>query len=152
MTATVGQTRIPDTINLGGKEMPLWRFNQLEMLNKEALRTRVLNIRDTVGADQLPPAPRHEEGMRSWILEAQCMITGLSPEEFGTPRMNAQGMPLSRAMSEVSAQDTYQSDAGIGGGSGAPTSANHMAYREARRGSDVARDRNRGTSNLLSWA
>lgn len=119
--------------------MPLWQFSQLEMLNKDALRTRVLNLRDMVGSERLPNPPRHEEGMRQWILDAQCAITGFSLEDFGSRRMNAQGMPMSRAMSEVSGPDESQ------------MSGSQAAFRDAKRASEVARSRNRGTQNLLSW-
>lgn len=123
-----------------GKEIPLWTFGQLDMLNKAKLRTRALNLRDALGPDRVPNPPHHEEALKTWILETQCALTGSSMGDFGVKQVNAQGMPLSRAASEAPGSE-------YGEELGTPA---QQAYQDAQQASEIARDRNRGSSDILA--
>eukprot|EP00929_Paragymnodinium_shiwhaense_P092522 TRINITY_DN5245_c0_g1_i1.p1 TRINITY_DN5245_c0_g1~~TRINITY_DN5245_c0_g1_i1.p1 ORF type:complete len:157 (-),score=40.50 TRINITY_DN5245_c0_g1_i1:590-1060(-) len=59
-----------------GKEFPLWTEKQLDSINRAALKSRAMSIRDTIGADRLPPLPRHPEAMVAWVLDVQSMLSG----------------------------------------------------------------------------
>lgn len=125
-------TTPPASITFEGKELTLWTYSQLEGRTKEKLRNLALDLRSIVGADRVPSPPRPEEELRAWILQMQSAITGLSPADFGMRKTNAQNMPMSRAESEAPSE----------AGGATP-------YQEARRASELARDRNRGSGNPL---
>eukprot|EP00966_Prymnesium_polylepis_P305645 7062880-Prymnesium_polylepis.1 len=47
--------RLPPSVPFNGREITLWTADQLEVSSKLNLKQRALNLRDLVGADQLPP-------------------------------------------------------------------------------------------------
>lgn len=128
---------IPSSITVEGKEITMWAYGQLLGRNKEKLRSLALDLRDIAGMrDRLSAPPRHDEDLRNWILAAQCELTGLAPEDFGMPKMNAQGMPMGSKADRAprSGGTSPQED-------GTP-------HDQARRAREMARDRDRG-SNLF---
>ena len=46
---------IPPSVDWNGQELNLWTFGQLDAMSKLNLKQRALNLRDLIGADQLPP-------------------------------------------------------------------------------------------------
>lgn len=75
--------QVPASIEFEGKTLQLWKADQLENLSPENLRRRALDMRDTVGADRVPPLPRHRDGAIKWIMDLQAAVTQLSAEDFG---------------------------------------------------------------------
>jgi hypothetical protein len=76
--------QVPASIEFEGKTLQLWRADQLENLSPENLRRRALDLRDIVGADRVPPLPRHKEGAIKWIMDLQAAVSQLSAEDFGS--------------------------------------------------------------------
>lgn len=83
-----------NSIVFEGKEFTLWTEKQLEAVNRAALKSRAMSIRDAVGADRLPPLPRHPEAMVAWILDVQSMLTG--GKSAGGPPSAYGGRPASQ--------------------------------------------------------
>lgn len=145
--------RIPTSIAIGNREMPLWTFGQLEKLNKQALRSRCMDIRDILGAERVPKAPHHDDGMRRWILMMQEEVTGITGEEFGMPTLNAQMMPV-RSTPGASTPMSQASGAGYARGQLMPSMGSSEAMNarmDAQFSAQTAKNRNRGTVGLLSW-
>eukprot|EP00746_Dinoflagellata_sp_MGD_P016391 gnl/MRDRNA2_/MRDRNA2_136969_c0_seq1.p1 gnl/MRDRNA2_/MRDRNA2_136969_c0~~gnl/MRDRNA2_/MRDRNA2_136969_c0_seq1.p1 ORF type:complete len:236 (+),score=46.58 gnl/MRDRNA2_/MRDRNA2_136969_c0_seq1:112-819(+) len=80
---------VPASIEFEGKELQLWRSEQLENISNENLRRRALDMRDVVGMDRVPPLPRHQDGMIKWIMNLQAAVTQLSPQDFGMSTKDA---------------------------------------------------------------
>jgi len=64
------------TYVLGGKEFNVWTETQLFSINRDALKKRCMDLRDSAGQDRLPPMPRQPDGMVAWMLEVQGMVMG----------------------------------------------------------------------------
>lgn len=118
-----------------GKEFSLWSEDQLSRLNRETLKNRAMDLRDHVGRERLPPMPHHPEGLQTWILEVQDILTGNgAPASFDPP--GSTDHPGAGRSSRGGGQYVNE-DA-------APLDDAQRAYVDAKRAGDAARERNRG--------
>merc|ERR1719453_1461864 len=84
---------LPQSINIEGKDVPLYTFAQLNQKPRLTLKNLAMNLRDTIGAERLPPlrAAGSIEEVTSWILDVECMALKaasgivITPEELGQP-------------------------------------------------------------------
>ena len=56
-------------IDINGQQVQIWSYRQLEFLDKQGLRQRVMRLRDVIGADRLPPIPsmQRDDSIRWWF-------------------------------------------------------------------------------------
>ena len=66
---------LPASLNFNGKEMNLLTFQQLEQQSRKNLIGIVNNLRDDLGADNLPKLTGQGPDMTiEWILNVQCAM------------------------------------------------------------------------------
>jgi len=84
---------LPQSVTIMNKELPVFTFKQLEQKPRLTLKNIAMNLRDTIGAERLPPlrAAGSIEEVTSWIIDVQCMAykaasgIDITPEELGQP-------------------------------------------------------------------
>lgn len=115
----------------------MWTEGQLTALNRESLKQRCLGLRDHIGADRLPPMPRHPEGMVTWILKTQELLTqpGGSPVTAASYESYESAPPQSGG---------GQQPQGVSGGRPPVLSEDQQAYVEGKMAANAARRRNQG--------
>jgi hypothetical protein len=140
----------PTEISMAGKTVPVFTAKNLESMSPQNLRMRGLDLRDllqTLGAGDVS-MPRHQEALRDWIIATQNSLLGMgggAPQAAPQQRMQPQdqmmrpqaeprGMPAGYAPSETAMTD------------------NEEAYSAARAGAAASRNRNQGSTNILTWA
>ncbi|EER05547.1 hypothetical protein Pmar_PMAR011575 [Perkinsus marinus ATCC 50983] len=74
-------------VNLNGRDVHLWTYDQLEGLTSSALLQRCRDLRDRLGPSfSCPRIPRQTDTMLKWIIGVQCEVSGQEPADFGCPR------------------------------------------------------------------
>lgn len=64
-------------VEVNGKVLKLWTFQQLEALSQKVLKDRAMAIRDAVGEAKCPPIPSIQaQDLIRWILHMQTTLTG----------------------------------------------------------------------------
>ena len=141
---TINMPSAPTSILFNGAETPLFTFQQLEQLSRQHLKNRVNDLKDQLGADNLPALAGHSPDVTiAWILNVQCaMCMGkgvrLTAADFGAPAAGAEGFfGAGEAMP--------QSSKGKAGGDYRPPMAEHdtnSAYESSANAAAQARARN----------
>mmetsp|Transcript_85624 Transcript_85624/g.245753 ORF Transcript_85624/g.245753 Transcript_85624/m.245753 type:complete len:133 (-) Transcript_85624:192-590(-) len=127
---------LQNTYVFQGKEFTAWAENQLTSINRDALKKRAMDIREHVGADNLPPMPQHPEGLVTWILEVQGLLQGhTAPPQSAAPPSSMGG----RGHGGGSQHGYAPSD------NGSAMTEDQQAYRDANNAAKASRDRNRGS-------
>ena len=79
------QEKIPVSVRVGPRDVPIWRYNQLESVDLSRLRKRAAELRDTFQPEQradLPNLDALRSGDRrrimAWILDAQLCVARLA--------------------------------------------------------------------------
>jgi hypothetical protein len=146
----------PTEINIQGKTVPVFTMKNLESMNTQNLRMRGLDLRDllvSMGAGEVH-MPRHQEGLRDWIISTQNSLLGLGGPS-GAPQ---QRMPPSAGPMDGGFMDQMRPSAESrrGGGGYAPSETfatdDQEAYNAARAGAAASRQRNQGSTNILTWS
>lgn len=89
-------------VEINGKTLKLWTYQQLDSLNILVLRQRAIQIRDAVGEQNCPPLPSgHTAEMVRWILHMQSEITN---EELGPGRHGELGQAPAHFLQETQAR------------------------------------------------
>jgi hypothetical protein len=143
----------PTEINIQGKSLPVFTMKNLESMNAQNLRMRGLDLKDllvSMGAGDVS-MPRHQEGLRDWIIATQNSLLGMGGP-VGAPQQRkppSQG-PMDGGFME---QMRPAQESRRGGGGYAPSETDDQeAYNAARAGATAARQRNQGSTNILTWA
>ena len=139
----------PSEIVIGNKTLPLFSRKQLDSMSPTIMRQRALDIKDAAGLDC--SVPRHAETLAEWILQMQNDILEHTGRGGGMSQVGQRAQPESRAagrstqqtqMGNILAHPEYeQSEAG-------PVEGYSTTRGDAMR----AKERNRGSGNILSWA
>jgi hypothetical protein len=143
---------LPTELTIQGKTLPVFTEKNLESMNPKNLRDRGLDLKDmlaSVGAQNVQ-MPRHQEALRDWILQTQNSLLGVSggpgaPQQPPSPAPNRGFMDQMRPSPE---------SRGGGGGyaqSDAAMTDDQEAYMAARAGAMASRQRNQGSTNIISW-
>eukprot|EP00217_Crustomastix_stigmatica_P005145 CAMPEP_0183803330 /NCGR_PEP_ID=MMETSP0803_2-20130417/32754_1 /TAXON_ID=195967 /ORGANISM="Crustomastix stigmata, Strain CCMP3273" /LENGTH=161 /DNA_ID=CAMNT_0026048067 /DNA_START=10 /DNA_END=491 /DNA_ORIENTATION=+ len=81
---------VPTSLHVGGRELPLYTFGQLDGCSERALRNRALDLRQAMdGGGGMPALPREPRAVVAWVLAAQLRLCeaagfgGLAPSDFG---------------------------------------------------------------------
>jgi hypothetical protein len=126
-----------------GKTLPVFSAKQLESMNPQILRMRGLDLKEALAAmGHNAQMPRHPETLTQWIVDTQdALLNG------GHGAVMEQARPV-QGMGAQHHQEPH--------GRGADTMSesqqdSNRAYSDAQMGARAARDRNSGSSNLLSW-
>ena len=84
---------LPTSVPFKGRDVAMYTFQQCDRLGKKGLKERSMNMRDLVGAQNLPRfSPGFpDEQMVAWLLEAQTIVAAscgvnISVFDFGAPR------------------------------------------------------------------
>jgi len=94
--------------SLGANEpkvpVPLYTYEQLERMNTRLLMSRATDLRDAVGADNVPPLPMNQqhEIVVNWMMNVQVELarsSGLdvSADHFGLPKEGVYGERSARS-------------------------------------------------------
>jgi hypothetical protein len=146
----------PTEININNKTLPVFTMGNLESMNNQNLRMRGLDLKDllvSMGAGDVN-MPRHQEALRDWIIATQNSLLGLGGP-VGAPQ---QRMPPPQQRDQgFMGQMSPGPDPRRGGGGGYAPSETAMtdteeAYNAARAGAAASRQRNQGSTNILTWA
>lgn len=129
----------PDSIEFEGKNVTLWKFEQLSNISDEKLRSRAMDLRDALGADRLPVLPRHRDGAIAWIMNAQAALTQQAPESFGMPQ----------GVADVPPPQQSPASGGYGGPPPSGGTDADQAYLDAQAIRKQAQAKNRGSGNPL---
>jgi hypothetical protein len=140
---------LPTELTIQGKTLPVFTEKNLESMNPKNLRDRGLDLKDmlvSLGAGNVQ-MPRHQEALRDWILQTQNSLLGVSggpgaPQQPPSPAPNRGFMDQMRPSPESR------------GGGYAPSEAvtdDQEAYMAARAGAMASRQRNQGSTNIISW-
>jgi hypothetical protein len=146
----------PTEINIKGKTLPVFTMKNLESMNQHNLRMRGLDIKDllvSMGAGDVS-MPRHQEALRDWIIATQDSLLGMGGGA-GAPQ---QRMPPSQGQMDhgyMEQQMRPTPESRRGGGfpmSDTAMTDDQEAYSSARATAAAARQRNQGSTNILTWA
>mmetsp|Transcript_10734 Transcript_10734/g.30292 ORF Transcript_10734/g.30292 Transcript_10734/m.30292 type:complete len:375 (-) Transcript_10734:30-1154(-) len=67
-------------VEVNGKVLKIWTYQQLEALNQKVLKDRALAIRDAIGEGRCPPIPSIQaQDLIRWILHMQSELTERKP-------------------------------------------------------------------------
>ena len=100
----------PPTLSLpNGESLPLWSFQQLELLNRNNLRRRALDLHTAAGPDLSPQSMTGlaPDKLTMWIIDLQCALAEraagllLTPADFGVPVVNHLGVKTVHHPSDV---------------------------------------------------
>jgi len=69
---------------INGKQFPVYFYDQLEILQRQEIQMRALNLKDALGVKSLN-VPNHKESLIRWILDAQAKAMGQAASAFGMP-------------------------------------------------------------------
>jgi len=80
-------------VPFNGKDIPIYNFIQIDRLGKKLLKERAMNLRDLVGASNLPrfTPGMPDEQMVAWLIEAQLIVAAsagisLTVADLGAPK------------------------------------------------------------------
>lgn len=134
---------------MAGKTLPVFTAKNLESMSPQNLRMRGLDLKDllqALGAGDVS-MPRHQEALRDWIIATQNQLLGMGggapqaapqqrmpPSDQMRPQAEPRGMPAGYAPSETAMTETEE------------------AFAAARAGAAASRNRNNGSTNILTWA
>ena len=82
---------LPTSLPFGNTNVALWTYAQLERLSRANLKQRALDLRDTFGADKLPPLrAQGRDIVIAWIITVQVMLgesqgLGFTAADWGLP-------------------------------------------------------------------
>ena len=84
---------LPASVPFKGRDVAIYTFAQIDRLGKKTLKDRAMNLRDLVGAENLPrfSPGMPDEQMVAWLLEAQTIVAGtcgisLTVADLGAPK------------------------------------------------------------------
>ena len=84
---------LPASVPFKGQDVPIYTFPQIDRLGKKSLKDRAMNLRDLVGAANLPrfSPGMQDEQMVAWLLETQTIIAAsagisLTVADLGAPK------------------------------------------------------------------
>jgi len=84
---------LPASVPFNGKDIPIYNFIQIDRLGKKLLKERAMNLRDLVGASNLPrfTPGMPDEQMVAWLIEAQLIVAAsagisLTVADLGAPK------------------------------------------------------------------
>ena len=84
---------LPASVPFNGKDVPIYNFIQIDRLGKKLLKERAMNLRDLVGASNLPrfTPGMPDEQMVAWLIEAQLIVAAsagisLTVADLGAPK------------------------------------------------------------------
>jgi hypothetical protein len=141
----------PTEININGKTVPVFTMKNLESMNAQNMRMRGLDLKDllvSMGAGEVS-MPRHQEALRDWIISTQNSLLGHS-----SPGAPQQRMPPSDMGGGFMDQMRPSPEPRRGGGYAPSETAmtdDMEAYSQARAGAMASRQRNQGSTNIISW-
>ena len=76
-----------------GRDVAIYNFQQIDRLGKKALKERAMNLRDLVGAANVPrfSPGMPDEQMVAWLIEVQIIVAAsagvhLNPSDIGAPK------------------------------------------------------------------
>jgi hypothetical protein len=144
----------PTEINQCGKTVPVFTMKNLESMNPQNLRMRGLDLKDmlqAMGAGDVT-MPRHQEALRDWIISTQNSLLGMGDGQ-GAPQ---QRMPPPNQGNGGGFMDQMRpSPESRRGGGYAPSETAYTddqeAYAAARAGAQASKQRNQGSTNIISW-
>ena len=89
---TKPRENLPVSVPYKGRDVMIYTFQQIDRIGKKALKERAMNMRDLVGADNLPrfSPGLPDEAMVAWLLEAQTIVAAacgvsLTVTDLGAP-------------------------------------------------------------------
>jgi hypothetical protein len=141
---------------MGGKTVPVFTAKNLESMSPQNLRMRGLDLKDlltAIGAGEVN-MPRHQEALRDWIISTQNSLLGMG----GASAAPQQRMPASPGPGYGGLADQMRPspEPRRGGGGYAPSETamtdDQEAFAAARAGAVASRQRNQGSTNILTWA
>jgi len=146
----------PTEISIQGKTLPVFTAKNLESMSPQNLRMRGLDLKDlltSLGAGDVS-MPRHQEALRDWIIATQkslLQMGGGAPMEAPQHRMPPSPGPGGNYMDQM-----RPSPEARGGGGYAPSETamtdTEEAFMQARAGAAASRQRNQGSTNILTWS
>lgn len=90
---TKPRENLPVSVAYNGRDVSIYTFQQIDRIGKKALKERSMNLRDLVGAANLPrfSPGMPDEQMVAWLLEAQTIVAGacgisLTVSDLGAPK------------------------------------------------------------------
>ena len=139
---------------MNGKTVPVFTMKNLESMNQQNLRMRGLDLKDllaSLGAGDVN-MPRHQEALRDWIIQTQNSLLGMGGGEAPPQRM-----PPRQQEQQGGFMDQMRPSPEARGGGGYAPSETAMtdaedAYAAARATAMASKQRNQGSSNIISWA
>lgn len=146
----------PEEIDLGDKKIACWTYDQLARLSKANIRQRAMNLRDTIGAERLPPlrTMSQPETLMRWIIDVQvmlCKAVGIpdSDSDFGVPKEDgdagAAAMNLGPPSTQQQAVDVSEMQPEYSADQQAAWGADRRAHEESLVVARKARMRNEGS-------
>jgi hypothetical protein len=139
---------------MAGKTVPVFTMKNLESMNPQNLRMRGLDLKDlltALGAGEVN-MPRHQEALRDWIISTQGKLLGAGG---GAPAgMPQQRMPHQEMGGGFMDQMRPSPESRRGGGYAPSETAindDQEAYATARAGAMASKQRNQGSTNIISW-
>jgi hypothetical protein len=148
----------PTEITINNKSVPVFTMKNLESMNPQNLRMRGLDLKDlltSMGAGEVV-MPRHQEELRDWIISTQNSLLGMGGAAPGAPAGQRMPQP-SQGRNDMFMDQMRPSPESRGPPPGyAPSETAYTdaedAFAAARAGRMASKNRNQGSSNIISWA